>query len=795
MPRPEQDAPEPPAIPQPIEREPDAYVENIYSVPGTMDTPDLASQDEMGQHLIARRHPREEPKTRVILTPSGYTLPSLDRVPSGIKEVTRWRRLNPKEYIVSWRESAAVILGSAAIFGVAANADTVVEGSKYVGHKIYRVFDPVEDRTVSRQVEVNRPGKTKNISMTITSGNRVGESTIDSAKISSFVQKVRKAQQNGGTVLRYAVRSNTSDEFGSDASIGTPNEGNTEIGKARARAAVQALSRSPLKVKPADIARSEKEHVLSSAQKNRVQEAASDAGYSSITGAISAADAGTKLPSRLSRLIKRYFTDKENRGVTVTASIESPGEDTTGTETVTTIEPGKDKAPDVPGPSPFGFIPLFPIRRRERYTKVKQLHRWQFTPAKPVWRPEILREDKDEAWLRIRPEAIREDGSFVDNAWAYTRTYEYLLRDDRIADVLRADYKDARGNDKSLRVMFVDAKPAKETIKAFSNLLTACASMEEGKLGSRISGIFVFPSENTGTEHNDPKRIGLGIDRQYDENVLGHYVYALDLIETHMPTSCDLSELRDILDSFDGPIFTTGHEAAGHGTDESDEPLRARRVRTRDIPNAYVIDGEPRAFKMRPLEKILKKLPMFKWEKKEKIMFDITYTAVDNNGDQVPCHARVSEDDPLLAIANEATIVGYRTTRYAGTNESEHYAETAASVTTGIPVSFEEASVTVPERITRGGKKAVFAKGYRPDTLAQKSFTDSVGGQTGSFPITFKNPAKVAIAHIEPEDDPLIRQEMIRARRDVILPPDQMKAILVRMARRMHSNSSEPSRK
>jgi hypothetical protein len=51
----------PPDIIEPVLREPDALVENIYPLTGTDATPDLDSQDITAEYLISRFTPEEGP--------------------------------------------------------------------------------------------------------------------------------------------------------------------------------------------------------------------------------------------------------------------------------------------------------------------------------------------------------------------------------------------------------------------------------------------------------------------------------------------------------------------------------------------------------------------------------------------------------------------------------------------------------------------------------------------------------------------------------------------------------------
>lgn len=772
----------------PLLREPEALVENIYPVPGTESLPDLESQDTMGTYLIDRFAPEPGPRTRVAFTPSGHTLPGIQRIPSGHKEVNRWRKLNPKEWFITPRAAAAVALGSLVLFNGVGNHKTIVEGAHYVAHEIDQFFDPVDDVITLKRTKVRTPGPIEEINIEANTSNNVGETTVDPNAIQSFVEQVTNATNNGAHLLKVTITGNTSDEWSDDDSIGRQDNvatkrDNDDLGLERANAALLALSKDGLKLENiVDVLF--KENILTPEEKAEILITAKAAGFESTRDAVRAVDRGQDVPEELKLQIDQLFTGPSKRGVTLSALVQKPGEEVVTIKVTKEVTPGKDTPPEVPDPEFYGFIPMLPIRRREKYTKIKQTHRWKFTPRLQILKPELIKEDEDQAWVRLRPEAINEDGTFVENAWAYTRKYEHLLRDNRIVDMIKADFKNAKGEATSLRVMFVDQAPAKETVELFESLLAKFAAMEDGKLGDRVSGIFVYPSENAGTIHGDPKKIAMGIDKQSEAGLLGTYTYPLDLVELHMQTDTwDSAELEEILNAYLGTAWIASHEIAGHGTDENDKILKARRIRTRNIANAHVIDQDPRARKMKRLDTTLRNLR----RRHERIVtptaFDIIYPVVDNGGRIVTMNARVTEGDPRLAHATQATIVGFKPTHYAGTNESEHYAETAASVTTGISVPFEEANVSVPNLLADDGNNAEFTRGYRPDTRGQALFTNSVGGQTESFPLTFSKMPEVRISHIHPQNDPLTRREKIRTSRLSTLQPHQMSAILARVAR------------
>lgn len=775
--------PTPNHVPHPVEREPDDLVENVYPVPGTLDMPDLESQDTMSEYLMDRFAPDPGPRTRLVLAETGKTLPRIERHVVGMKDTAYWER---DGWLISPRVSAAVILGSAVLSVAKPAALDVYDEANQVRHDVYRYFYPVPSTDVTVEHREPTVGPIQHIKVNADAENLPGSALVDQAAVTRFGNQVAKVIKRNGEIVSVTITGRSSDDYGSNESVGRPESPAQDFADDRAASYASALRDTEL-FKNTPILTAVDQNVLTPKQVAKVEQAAEDAGFTgpdNIIDALNSVASGNQSGSRLERLIDKFFTSK--RGVTLDAAVTLPGvkgEKITYTEETV---PGEDNPPADPDRDydPW-LIPLPPIPRLRRIKDgLKPIKRFRLLPGKKIFTPSILKEEEDQAWLRIRPEAVQKDGSLVENPWAFTRKYEHLLRDGRIVDVLRADFKNPKGEDKSLRIMFVDKSPAAETIAAFEDLLSKFSSMQDGQLAEKVSGIFVYPSENTGTRHRDPKRIAMGIDKQSSEHLLGTYTYILDLVELHMPSTWNPDELEEMFHSFYGPRWTLAHEVAGHGTDDNNAPLRLRRVHARGIPQAHVIHGDSRAERMRPLHGLLRRLPRSNAEKVAPSLFDITYPVTDNEGRTVTVPARVTENDPRLAHATTSTIVGQQPTRYSDESVTEHYAETAAAVVTGDTVPYDEALVDVPQLTTDDGQTAAFATGYRPDTRGQRLFTDEVGAQAGSYPITFAKPADVTISHVAPANDPLIRQELIRTRRLRSLRPDQMIAILARVSQR-----------
>jgi hypothetical protein len=470
-------------------------------------------------------------------------------------------------------------------------------------------------------------------------------------------------------------------------------------------------------------------------------------------------------------------------------------------ESVTTYEPvftpEEDNPPEDPNReyNPW-FIPIPPIPRLRRIRDVmKPIKRFKIRPGKPILKPQLLVEKPDFAWEYIREEAIQ-GGQFVKHPWAYMPKYEHLMRDGKITDVLRADWavdstqqKDDNnsGDKKSLRIMFVKKSPAQETIDEFSGLLEKFAAMQDGKIADRISGIFVYMSEDARTEHRNPKRLGLGGRKQSPGTILGTYTPALDLVELHMPSTWDPAELEAMFTDFYGPSWTIAHEIGGHGTDDTDAAITVQPARVPGKPNAYIMGRQPWANRIGRLHKTLRSLPILRSQAEKvqnPIQFDVNYSVPDRNGNIVTVFERVSEHDSRLSHADDATIVGYKPSSYASHSPLEHYAETAAGVITGIEIPFSQADVTSQQLIADNGQPASFAVGYHPDAAAQRLFTDVVGADSGSIPASFSNAPDVTINHVAAENDPLIREHTIRARTTRSLPVRDLAQIYTQVTRR-----------
>lgn len=769
-------------IPAPIKHDPTAVVVNTYTVPGFVSLPDTQSDLLMKEYKQDRLQPEPPPATRIVLVPTGRTAPGITRENDGTRrEVIRRRRVDG--HIISKKMAAGLTAASLLLFNGYGNRDTIEGAADYVGHKVMRIFNPIKSHQVTKSETTRLPGKVQTISVTASSANTVGQAGADRKAIKLFETKFRAAQAGGDKKIVVTVTGETSDDFGSDSEIGKPNSGNRRLGKQRAAGVATALGSTSLKLHEGDtvtIKRAVRENVVTSTLKRSLKAEAKADGFDSLQAAISAQDDGKQLKPKLGARIKKYFTSKEKRGVTMTATVETPAQDRTVINHVVKTVKGVDHTPAVPEPKPKLFIPFLPIRRRKKFVETKDNKRWRFNRSKTLYKPETIREDEEHAWVRVRPEALQEDGTLVKNPWAYTRIYEDLLRGGAITDVLRADFKNSEGVAKSLRIMFVEQSPATEVIEAFAEQLKLYAAMKDGALADNITGMFIYPSENAGTAHRDPRRVCLGIDKQRPANVLGTCTPVMELVDIHAPTSWDSEAIQEMFADTQGALQTMAHEVGGHGIDLKEGKQKLRRVKARKIPNAYTVEGDRWAERAEPIQANFKRLSRIRNKQAEPVEFDISYSVVDANGAAIMVNSRVKESDPRLAHATTATIVTHQPTEYAGTDVLEHFAEIAGSTVTGNVVLFEKAGVDVTPLIGKDGLPAAFTQGYRPAQDGQDLYTEAVGAERGSYPISFKNPPEVTITHTHPANDTLLREQMTRARTNRTLPPNKMLSILTR---------------
>lgn len=773
---------------------PPSIVERLYFLPqtGTENIPsqieDITSHIRMGLYL----HDRQDPKTpasrsTVVWGETGHTIPWISRVPAGTRTL-RVPALGEGWWLPP-KVAVAAMLGILAASVAAPAAGDLGDELRGVAHTVGQALNPPRSTTKTIAVTTEHPGPVVDVDISLPTTNAAGRTDVDPAAVGEFVEKVGGLIAEGGEVLDVTVTGRSSDEYpvGRDNTIGTPDSAQVDLSDDRATKYADAVG-DALGVAGINAPLSDAEwieYVLTPEQKQQVSDLALAEGFRDIYAAVVAIERGTAASPELTRLVDSLFTSK--RGVDLLAQVQMPGE----TETETTyvdveIPPEIPPAPENPDRdyNPV-LIPILPIPRMRLRDKVVNRFRWAKRPGHPILKPTIVTEDEDHAWLRTRPEALREDGTLDPDAVLMTRKLEFYLREgsERFPATLRADYIAEDGEPGSIHLNFMDQLPSDSVVQAFGRVLQKAIVGKGGKIKDQIRHISVFLTPNAGTEHGDPRRIGLGIDRQEERNVLGQYTPLLRYAELHMPETFDLpeQELQEMFDDFSGPLWTIEHEVNGHAKDTIGNQLTLRSVRARGIPNAYIIEGNPWANRIGRWHNALRSII----SRENPVLFDITYPVLDKEGGFATIAARVSSNDPRLEHATTAHVVGRRPTRYSDSNELEHWGELAAGAS-GIPIPFTQAGVRVGAIRRDDGVTAKFATGYHPDRDQLEAYRESVGALPGSFPVDF-DPEKlgqVKLTLCAPEDDPLYSRHMRRARESRILHPDEMIAVLTQVTRR-----------
>lgn len=782
-------------IPLSIEVDPIQVVERLYPDVdgGNPAEPDTVSRTVMTDYLNDRYRNESGVDVTTIMEPTGKTWPKLGREPVGVR---RYPWLRGDGWAVTPREAAVATVAGLAVLNTAANLGNVVtavqdlgDEVRGVGHAIYRQINPVPDVLVPGAVVHVTPGEKIKVSIDASASNKAGKDTVDPVAVQRFADGVNAQLNKGGKLTTVIITGRSSDEYSTDKDIGVLEVTNNDLSERRAKAyeapVITALGANAIKPKL-----SANQDVISQSLKTDLQAEAKRLGFSSLTDAIRKIERGANTDPTFQKAINQAFTAK--RGVTLEADIELPGEDQVEVIRTDHYEPGVDDAPENPDRDYDGkFIPFIipPLPRFKKTMKDVIKHAWKIIPGKEIHVPKIIVNPRDKVWVRLRPEAMQDDGTLVDMPWAYTRKYEHLMRDGRIADILRARFQNDDGEDRELRIMFIDKSPALETVEAFEGLMRQFAAMRGGELADKITGIFVFPESNAGKHPRNPKRIGVGVDKQDSQEILGFCAPAIELVEMHMKETQNPDELREYFSNYMGALWTLSHEVAGHGTDIRAGKVTLRPVKSRHYDNAYLSD-DPWADRMTPNynhnKRLLDRTPagwfkrIFRGRKNDdKLMFDAEFPVIDRNGKTVTIRRQVTANDPSLEHATRVHINGRDVSRYAGSNEAELHAETAASAVTGIEVPYAEAGAkvsTIPT--TDDGDAASFAQGYLASHRDLATYRNVIGAKPGTVPVEFENPSEVDITYTKPENDPVMQAHYIRSRSQRTLKPEEMIAVL-----------------
>lgn len=773
---------------------PPSLVENVYPIPGSAgpEPHDLKSHEIMGHYLYERLEPdTTTSRIRVVWGQIGRTPPRIVRVPAGRRVVSRLGR--GEGWCVSPKVSAIIALGTLAASVAAPAAQDVADEIKGAAYNIGQFLNPPQPTTETIATDEEKPGPVVEVSVAIGADNIAGSTSVDPNAVNQFVGEVGELVADGGDIIEATAQGRSSDEYprGRDNSIGVPDSPDVDLSDDRARAYAQAVDAAldTASIEAPYTTAEWVEYVLTADQKQQIGEAASAQGFADIYAAVAAVERGASVSPELAQMVNDWFTSQ--RGVEIHASVQMPGEPIIVT-TYTDVEvpPVIPPAPEDPDRdyNPW-LIPIPPIPRLRWRDKLINTFKWGIRPGSPILKPEIVREDDEHAWVRVRPEALKEDGTLIDDAVFMTRKMEFYLRegDKRFPATLRADFESDTGEPRSVYVNFMDHVPADETVELFGDLLRKTITMKGGNIEDQIRHIFVFRSSDAGTEHGDPRRIALGIDKQDPSGILGHYIPLLRAAEIHMDDTYDSAQLEAMFNDFYGPYWTIAHEVSGHAKDAEPSRLKLRPVRARGIANAHILQGNPWRDRIGRWHDILGSIDPRRSQ--PPVMFDVEYVTIDRNGNPTTIHTGpggITQYDPRLSHARRAHVRGRRPTVYSDHSRQEHWGELAAGAVTGIEIPFSQAGVEVTQHTTDGGEPAAYARGYHPDRQELRAYNLSVGAVPGTFPSEF-DPAKmerVKLRLLSPEEDSVLAGHMARARTSVVPEPEEMIAVLATVTNR-----------
>ncbi len=671
-----------PEITEPVRVDQESLTHNVY--PGPSGAADNDSQKEFSQYVVDRMYGADD-KVAQDYRP-GAEVPGQ----------THWRREGWVLGVTPGKALIATAVGLV-VLNVAVNAGSMAGKIKEMFGDLKHQISP-EKRTVLGEMTVTQSRThTLRYPLDLTGReHRSGTAQEDRLSARKLVLSL-KALKSGSKVEEITIVGNTSDEWAANGpkSVGRNDTENNTLGLRRAVIFGKSVDRESqkLKVSLPDARTSSEEHILDNSELSEVLLSVQKSKYGSVLEAISAYNAGDKSMSpTLATIIKETIAQnrvstaivkvRENSIVPAKVIVESPHEES--------VDRPDDKHPIKK--IPF-LIPFFPRMRREH--------------KDPFRKPPIIRDEPiDKVWVELYEEALKTGGKLVDDAWSLSRKYQYLYRENRITQVLQFDYVDDSGKKQKTNVLFTDRDElGEDVIDAISGLLLDISMMQNGKVAEKLDTIVVVPTEQTGPQR--PDKIGLGIDDQMHQNVLGVAIPVLGLVELHMP---DTPTKGDI-ERFNGTRWVIAHEVGGHFTDvnkqsriiDKTKSNRPGRIFTARNPWVNVGADSYNSTSRRGVVKIQQ--------------FTIP------NPDGSTTEFIVNAGDQELVDAPKARLRGEAPTNYGDTSAAEIHAETAAGVITGIPIPASE-SGNVPEIL---GDKA----GYKVDAGLQHRFISRIGALRG----------------------------------------------------------------
>lgn len=791
-------------IPQPAITDPNRTVEAVYTMPDadpaqtTLDYPTRAGMEAFLQERIDH--------TDKPLRPGHW-----ERVPKVPREVTVFR---PDGWRLRSREAAKRILVGTALATVALNAISNLDNLAHLGrdakHAVGSAFDWTKRHLPgNNQTGSDTAAPTNSIPLGPDTPPRlhtqhrsvfvhpaeVNGSTPNATDIRTAAAVVQVIIKHGGENIEVAGTGHVSDEWTSKADLGLAHPDPAENGELAKKlttntdaALKSALGKDASHVNFAE--GEQNEHVRTPAELQHFEQILAGHGITG-TKQIRAAFATFNhhpdaLPANVRAEFQKLFGN-QNRGdglditYTVREEREKPpmpaktdhGKPPADSQTPTTAQEHEDGY-DWHG-NPWGLVGLlgltpYPAFRREVITRMRQRlvrvpgdlsdpeHLLLYPNAiKPVETPEG----------QSPPDKTTRTNKLVDNAWAYARKYQNLFREpERLRGTYRYDYTDPQGNEKSLRALFVDHEPTVDAIDMFKKLFEQGSLMHGGKLADDLSMVVVYPEKNAG-RHGNAKKVGLGLDTQYKDTILGVAIPSIGLIEMQMdpnPTAETELEAQKLLARYFGAMWTGAHEL-GHFGDLNNNKNELTVVSPGKVP-VYALPNRFADTAAAEYDRIQAEQAANK-----PVTWRIRRTVVNAKGEPTIIDDVVETGDPRLTEAQFIRKESSWVDPYAGTGPAELFAQGQARMATGTGVPLnQEPDVRKHDVTPRPG----FADSYAESTSLHGLIAEHLGADPNADNLVFAGEPNGRDHYGPVTSDPLLQQLLIEARKTPLPAHDEL---------------------
>ncbi len=795
---------------QPIGTEREDYVENHFALnpedPNPQQQPDYTTLGRMRKFLIDRFRPEAQAKP-------GYNI----LVDDGEEIVTKTEFKRWWYFGLEKRQFWTAVLGVNLLLNTAINADEI-ESAGSDGVEIVRNYkDKAEDwfgigrETVPCDTAPATPGTTVTSTETVrvvlddSTDQPVGESYVNPDGLDRMFDvidaRVGTTEEVKGTSVteleKVKVLGLASDEWRAalNSGLGQDDNGNEILVYERLvdyvdsigqRLDSAGISRDVLEVDPRS-----GEAVLSADNLLNLYDAIISENYTVDQAFDIYNNPATRnlMPPSLLGKMHRFIGD--NRGTTAELTFSTtiitpageiilkclPKEEPDGTPE----NPNHDYDPEL---LPLLLLPI-PLFEDKLLRRVRQ--KWVEVP------PELPNPE----FLKLYPQAKDEFDNLVQEAWAYSRKYQYLMREDnRIQAMYKLDYVDSEGQPRYLNAMFIDHEPTPEELVMAGGILQKATMIQGGRIGSEVDMIAFYPEDNAGTEHGNPKKVGLGQDIQFGSSTVGLAYPALRLAEMHLPTG--LTKQED-LEGFEKASWILAHELTGHFSGVNEEDNHLTEI-DRDVTTGLVIYQTNNRFdkdvataewrraqreedeigrvvrhgRIRRAYNILTGKEELPPSEVNQSRWRVIRRVQNARGDMVDLDDTLRTSDPRVP---EGIAVDRETgfpTGYSSTHPDELWAEAMAQYVTNAEIPYSEAPdgalvVTIPG----------FNQGYGISSRMRQLIADRIGSDANSRTMRFVDEDGEEIKSRQdwthwygrPEQDPQIRALMNEARR-IPMPPE-----------------------